>query len=141
MAKVWVQLWTAKVAGSVQVEESELQKVQGLELVKPLVPMLVEVKEKDWQLVPSVLVKDSPLVTVQEMESVKAEAEALRSALVWEQVKVQQLELALAQRSVQEKAQMSETAKESALSKGWGWVLGSAEQLPPQLQQEQHKPE
>ena len=62
MAKVWVQLWTAKVAGSVQVEESELRKVQGLEMVKPLVPMLVEVSEKEWQIVPSVLVKDSPLV-------------------------------------------------------------------------------
>ena len=31
MAKVWVQAWTAKVAGSVQVEESELAKVAGLE--------------------------------------------------------------------------------------------------------------
>jgi len=64
MAKVWVQLWTAKVAGSVQVEQSELEKVQGLENLKALVPMLVEVREKDWQLVPTVLVKDSPLVEV-----------------------------------------------------------------------------
>jgi hypothetical protein len=64
MAKVWVQLWTAKVAGSVQVEESELAKVAGLEKVKPLVPMLVEVREKEWELVPSVLVKESPLVQV-----------------------------------------------------------------------------
>jgi hypothetical protein len=97
MAMVWVQVWTAQVPGSVQVEQSELEKVQGLESVKAMVPMLVQ-------------------------ES--AEAEALRSALVWEKVKVQQLESALAQRSVQEKAQMSETAKESALSRGWGWVLG-----------------
>jgi hypothetical protein len=125
MARVWVQVWTAQVPGSVQVEQSELAQVQGLESLRAMVPMLVEVREKEWEMVPSVLVKDSPLVTVQEMETVKAEAEALRSALVWEQVKVQQLESALAQRSVQEKAQMSETAKESALSKGWGWVLGS----------------
>ena len=68
MAKVWVQLWTAKVAGSVQVEESELRKVAGLESVKPLVPMLVEVQEKEWQLVPSVLVKESPLVQVTDLE-------------------------------------------------------------------------
>ena len=67
MAKVWVQLWTAKVAGSVQVEQSELAKVQGLENLKALVPMLVEVKEKDWKLVPSVLVKDSPLVQAEEL--------------------------------------------------------------------------
>ena len=67
MARVWVQLWTAKVAGSVQVEESELRKVQGLEMVKPLVPMLVEVSEKEWQIVPSVLVKDSPLVAAEEL--------------------------------------------------------------------------
>ena len=138
---MWVQVWTAQVPGSAQVEQSELAQVQGLESLKAMVPMLVQVREKEWEMVPSVLVKDSPLVTVQEMETVKAEAEALRSALVWEKVKVQQLESALAQRSVQEKAQMSETAKESALSKGWGWVLGSAEQLPQQSQQEQHKPE
>jgi hypothetical protein len=141
MAQVWVQVWTAQVPGSVQVEQSELAKVQGLENLKAMVPMLVEVREKEWEMVPSVLVKDSPLVTVQEMETAKAEAEALRSALVWERVKVQQLESALQTVTVKEKVPMSETAKESALSKGWGWVLGSAEQLPPQLQQEQHKPE
>jgi len=67
MAKVWVQIWTAQVAGSVQVEQSELAKVQGLENLKALVPMLVEVKEKDWKLVPSVLVKDSPLVQAEEL--------------------------------------------------------------------------
>lgn len=121
---MWVQVWTAQVAGSVQVEQSELEKVQGLESLRAMVPMLVEVREKDWELVPSMLVKDSPLVMVQEMESVKAEVEALRSALVWEQVKVQQLESALARRSEQEKAPMSEQVKESALKKGWGWVLG-----------------
>jgi hypothetical protein len=141
MAKVWVQLWTAQVAGSVQVEQSELEKVQGLESLRAMVPMLVEVREKEWEMVPSVLVKDSPLVTVQEMETAKAEAEALRSALVWEKVKVQQLESALQTVTVKEKVPMSETAKESALSKGWGWVLGSAEQSLQQSQQEQHKPE
>ena len=68
MAKVWVQLWTAKVAGSVQVEQSELAKVQGLENLKALVPMLVEVQEKEWVMVPTVLVKESPLVQVSESE-------------------------------------------------------------------------
>jgi hypothetical protein len=97
MAKVWVQVWTAQVPGSVEVEALEMEKVQGLESVKAMVPMLVQ-------------------------ES--AEAEVLRSALVWERVKVQQLESALAQHSEMEKFQMSETAKESALKKGWGWVLG-----------------
>jgi hypothetical protein len=67
MAKVWVQLWTAKVAGSVQVEESELRQVQGLELAKALIPMLVEVSEKEWTMVPTVLVKDSPLVQVTDL--------------------------------------------------------------------------
>jgi hypothetical protein len=116
MAQVWVQVWTAQVPGSVQVEQSELEKVAGLETVTAMVPMLVEVKDS-------------------------AEAEALRSALVWEKVKVQQLESALQTVTVKEKVPMSETAKESALSKGWGWVLESAEQPPQQLQQEQHKPE
>ena len=74
MALVWVQLWTAKVAGSVQVEESELRKVQGLEMVKPLVPLLVEVSEKEWAMVPTVLVKESPLVQVSESEMARAEA-------------------------------------------------------------------
>jgi hypothetical protein len=130
MGQVWVQVWTAQVLGSVQVEQSELEKVAGLESVKAMVPMLVEVQE-------------SPLVLVQEMESVKAEAEALRSALVWEKVKVQQLESVLHSQTVTatEKVPMSETEKELALQKGWGWVLGLAEQSPEQLQQEQQKPE
>jgi hypothetical protein len=141
MGQVWVQLWTAQVPGSVQVEQSELEKVAGLESVKAMVPMLVEVREKEWEMVPSVLVKDSPLVTVQEMELEKAEAEALRSALVWEKVKVQQLESVLHSQTVtaKEKVQMSETEKELARQKGWGWVLGLAEQSPEQLQQEQQK--
>ena len=74
---MWVQLWTAKVPGSVQVEESELRKVQGLETVKALLPMLVEVKEKEWELVPSVLVKESPLVAVSDL----ARAEELLEVL------------------------------------------------------------
>ena len=71
---VWVQVWSAQVPGSVEVEQSELAKVQGLESVKPMVPMLVEVED-------------------------------LRSQLVWEKVKVQQLESALAQQSEKAKAQ------------------------------------
>ena len=67
MAKVWVQVWTAQVAGSVQVEESELQRVAGLESVSKLIPMLVEVSEKEWELVPTVLVKESPLVAVSDL--------------------------------------------------------------------------
>ena len=77
MAKVWVQVWTAQVAGSVQVEESELQKVQGLESVSKLIPMLVEVRQKEWELVPSVLVKGSPLVAVSDL----ARAEELLEVL------------------------------------------------------------
>jgi hypothetical protein len=77
MAKVWVQVWTAKVAGSVEVEESELQKVAGLESVSKLIPMLVEVREKEWELVPSVLVKGSPLVEVSDL----ARAEELLEVL------------------------------------------------------------
>ena len=82
MAKVWVQLWTAKVAGSVQVEESELRKVQGLEMVKPLVPMLVEVSEKEWAMVPTVLVKESPLVQVSESEMAQESDLARAEAMV-----------------------------------------------------------
>ena len=77
MAKVWVQLWTAQVAGSVQVEESELRKVQGLESVKALVPMLVEIREKEWEMVPTVLVKESPLVQVSDLEKAEELLEVL----------------------------------------------------------------
>ena len=77
MGQVWVQVWTAKVAGSVAVEESELQKVAGLESVSKLIPMLVEVREKEWELVPSVLVKGSPLVEVSDL----ARAEELLEVL------------------------------------------------------------
>ena len=83
MAKVWVQVWSAQVPGSVQVEESELLKVEGLESLKALVPMLVEVREKEWEMVPTVLVKESPLVQVTDLEkeSDLARAEALVEVL------------------------------------------------------------
>ena len=77
MAKVWVQLWTAKVAGSVQVEESELRQVQGLESAKALVPMLVEIREKEWEMLPTVLVKESPLVQVSDLEKAEELLEVL----------------------------------------------------------------
>jgi hypothetical protein len=50
MAKVWVQVWSAQVPGAVEVEESELRQVQGLESVKAMVPMLVRVEEKPMDL-------------------------------------------------------------------------------------------
>jgi hypothetical protein len=76
MALVWVQVWTAQVPGSVQVEQSELEKVQGLENLKALVPMLVEVREKEWEMVPTVLVKESPLVQVKDLEKAQGLARA-----------------------------------------------------------------
>ena len=76
MALVWVQVWTAQVPGSVQVEQSDLAQVQGLENLKALVPMLVEVREKEWELVPTVLVKDSPLVQVKDLEKAQGLARA-----------------------------------------------------------------
>ena len=36
-------MWTAPVAGSVEIDESDLAKVQGLELIKKLIPMRVEI--------------------------------------------------------------------------------------------------
>ena len=50
----------------------------------------------------------------------------IQRPFVWEKVKVQQLESVLHSQTVTatEKFQMSETEKELALSKGWGWVLG-----------------
>lgn len=38
-----MQVWTAPVAGSVEIEESELAKVSGLESIKKLIPMRVEI--------------------------------------------------------------------------------------------------
>ena len=49
-AKVWVQVWTAQVPGSVEVEEVLLREVVGLESVKAMVPMLVRVEEKAMDL-------------------------------------------------------------------------------------------
>ena len=76
MSKVWVQVWTAQVPGSVEVEEALLREVEGLDSVKAMVPMLVTVK--DSEMVPPM---------AQEMES-----------------------------------QLSKY-QETALAKGWGWVL------------------
>lgn len=64
--KVWVQAWTAQVPGSVAVERSVLAQVAGLENLLPLVPMLVQVSEKKWELAPSHLVSGSPMIQVKE---------------------------------------------------------------------------
>ena len=54
MGQVWVQVWTAKVAGSVPVEESELRQVRGLESLSKLIPMLVKDSELlEWRTVPN----------------------------------------------------------------------------------------
>jgi hypothetical protein len=54
MGQVWVQVWTAKVPGSVAVEESELRQVQGLESLLKLIPMLVKDSElSEWRTVPN----------------------------------------------------------------------------------------
>ena len=64
MGLVWVQVWTAKVAGSVAVQESELRQVQGLESVSKLIPMLVKVSEQSgWEMVPN---WEKQLVSVEE---------------------------------------------------------------------------
>lgn len=49
MAKVWVQVWSAQVAGSVEVEEARLREVAGLETVKAMVPMLVTVMDSETE--------------------------------------------------------------------------------------------
>ena len=68
MAKVWVQVWTAKVPGSVAVEESDLQQVRGLESVSKLIPMLVKVQEHSgWETVPN---WGKQLVSVEELVEV-----------------------------------------------------------------------
>ena len=103
MAKVWVQVWTAKVPGSVEVEESELRKVQGLESLAKLIPMLVKAEaHSDWEMVADW--SRSPLVSVEEKVEV-----------------LEPKDLELVQDSEMEKEQ---EYQEKARAKGWGWVLG-----------------
>jgi hypothetical protein len=74
MAKVWVQVWTAKVPGSVAVEESELRKVEGLESLSKVIPMLVKASEHSgWEMVADW--SRSPLVSVEEKVEVLAPLE------------------------------------------------------------------
>ena len=94
MAKVWVQVWTAKVPGSVEVEESDLRQVEGLETLAKLIPMLVKASEHSgWEMVADW--SRSPLVSVEETVEVLPPLEM---------------------DSEQEK-------RKKALEKGWGWVL------------------
>ena len=104
MAKVWVQVWTARVAGSVQVEESELQKVAGLESVSKLIPMLVKVSDlSGWETVQD---WGKQLVSVEESVEV-LEPSDLR--------KVQDLELELRMA----RAKVAELEKKYPLGKDW----------------------
>jgi hypothetical protein len=101
MAKVWVQVWTAKVPGSVEVEETDLRQVQGLESLKKMVPMLVkETAHSEWAMV----------------------ADWSRSPLVSAEEKVEVLP-PLDSETVQE-MEKEKSYQEKALAKGWGWVLG-----------------
>ena len=75
--KVWVQAWTARVPGSVAVERSVLAQVAGLENLLPLVPMLVQVKEKEWELAPSYLMSAPALAKVEESLEVLPPAKEL----------------------------------------------------------------
>jgi hypothetical protein len=94
---VWVQVWTAKVAGSVEVEETVLQQAVGD--FQKLIPMLVKVQEHSgWETVPN---WGKQLVSVEE--------------------KVEVLE---PQDLVMEK---EKSQREKALAKGWGWVLRESE--------------
>lgn len=100
MAKVWVQVWTAKVPGSVEVEESDLRKVEGLETLAKLIPMLVKASEHSgWEMVADW--SRSPLVSVEE--------------------KVEVLE------PLETDLEKEKEIRRKALEKGWGWVLGEKE--------------
>ena len=92
---VWVQAWSAQVPGSVAVQRSVLAQVAGLENLPALVPMMVQVKEKEWQLVPAHLVRDSVLVQESdlEMESVQGSETAKAPELPLVQEKAQELGL------------------------------------------------
>ena len=104
MAKVWVQVWTAKVAGSVQVEELELQKVAGLESVSKLIPMLVKVSDlSGWETVPN---WGKQLVSVEESVEVLEPSDL---------AKVQDLELELRMA----RAKVAELEKAYPLGKDW----------------------
>jgi hypothetical protein len=101
MAKVWVQVWTAKVPGSVEVEESELRQVEGLESLSKLIPMLVKAEaHSGWEMVADW--SRSPLVSVEETVEVLPPLEL-----------VQDLE-----------TEKEQEYQEKARAKGWGWVLG-----------------
>jgi hypothetical protein len=98
MAKVWVQVWTAKVPGSVEVEESDLRQVQGLESLAKLIPMLVKAEaHSGWEMVADW--SRSPLVSVEETVEVLPPLEM----------------------------EKEKSAEEKARAKGWGWVLREKE--------------
>ena len=111
MAKVWVQVWTAKVPGSVEVEESELRQVEGLESLSKLIPMLVKAEaHSGWEMVADW--SRSPLVSVEETVEVLPPLEL-----------VQDLE-------TEKEKEYQEKARAKALEKGWGWVLREHPQTP-----------
>ena len=98
MAKVWVQVCTAQVAGSVEVEESALREV--VSDFQKLIPMLVKVSEHSgWETVPN---WGKQLVSVEEQVEVLPPLEL-----------VQDLE-----------TEKEKEYQEKARAKGWGWVLG-----------------
>ena len=111
MAKVWVQVWTAKGPGSVAVEESELRKVEGLESLSKVIPMLVKASEHsgwemvaDWSRSPLVSVEEkvevlAPLELVQESAEDFQKAQEMEKAIQLEKAKAKARELSQSQSS------------------------------------------
>ena len=94
MAQVWVQVWSAQVPQSVQVEESALRQVVGD--FQKMIPMVVQVEERVQEQVQDLVQAEEKVEVLPPLEMV----------------------------SELEKAQL---ARETALSKGWGWVLREKE--------------
>lgn len=65
--KIWVQAWTAKVPASIEMNLEDLRKVEGLEDIEPLIPVMVKVQDEHKFV--NTHLTDAPKLTLNELET------------------------------------------------------------------------
>lgn len=63
--KLYVQAWTARVDGSIEIDESELKEIPQLKSLKPMIPMMTKIAD-EYKIVSAHLVPDAPALRMTE---------------------------------------------------------------------------
>ncbi len=63
--KLYVQAWTARVDGAIEIDEDELRSIPQLKSLKPMIPMFTKIAD-EYKVVPAHLIADAPALRLTE---------------------------------------------------------------------------